>query len=323
MRLLIFRLLLICICSLSLEAQMTSRVQVIMGTFITLSIEQKKAYLLEDAFNILKEVDRSISSYNPNSYIFHLNKHKESQLNEIAYRALRLSKQYYKKTNGYFDITIGSVTKNLYAFGQKERIPSQDELDSARIDINGLEFNQKEAFLLPNITVDLGGMGKGFGVDYVSDYFKEQNVSHAIIAASGDIRCLGSCTIDVNDPFSEEKLASFETLYDEMGITTSGNYNRFVKTIQHNHLITPKSKKSQNRFTSITLISNMTNSDLDAYATAASVMPITQAYKFLDSLNIAYIVLQNNKRIFISKNILSFVRNIDIKPHRNFIVYKL
>ena len=137
-------------------------------------------------------------------------------------------------------------------------------------------------------------MGKGFSVDKVSKYYKEQNISNAIIRASGDIRCLSICKIDIQDPFSDKKLLSFTTLKKDTAISTSGNYNRYIKSTKHNHLINPKTKKSQNKFISITLISNLSNADLDAYATTASVMPMKKAYEFLDSFDLGYIVLQGD-----------------------------
>jgi len=63
-------------------------------------------------------------------------------------------------------------------------------------------------------------------------------------------------------------------------------------------------------FTSITLIGSISSASLDAYATAASVMPISKAYEFLDTLGIGYIIVQSDKEIVISKNIASHVKNL-------------
>jgi thiamine biosynthesis lipoprotein len=52
----------------------------------------------------------------------------------------------------------------------------------------------------------------------------------------------------------------------------------------------------------------MPNSHLDAYATAASVMPIQKAYKFLDSIGVGYIVLQSDRELVVSKNISKFIK---------------
>jgi thiamine biosynthesis lipoprotein len=115
-----------------------------------------------------------------------------------------------------------------------------------------LIFTKNRAVLDEGIKIDLGGMGKGFAVDKVVAYLQSKEISKGIIAASGDIRCLDACKIDVAHPFSDAILLSFTTVQANIGISTSGNYNRYVQSVQHNHLINPKLKKSQTNFISIT-----------------------------------------------------------------------
>jgi len=296
--------------ALLVEAKTLSRTQIIMSTFVTISAESADKEYIEHAFEIMKDVDLSLSSYNPNATIFLLNKHRHSELDKYAYEALRLSKKYYKKSDGYFDITIGSITKDLYRFGKDERLASLQELSDAKVSVSGLSFTESEAILDKGIKVDLGGMGKGFAVDKVADYFRVHGVRNAIISASGDIRCLSTCKVEVQNPFGDDYLLSFETIKKDLGITTSGNYNRYIKSLKNNHLINPKEKRAQTNFISISLIGDMPSSDLDAYATASSVMPMQKAYEFLDTLGVAYIVMQSDRELVISKNISKFTKDL-------------
>lgn len=285
-----------------------------MSTFVTITTDERDADFITDGFEIIKEVDISLSSYSPDAKIYQLNKNRHVELDSLSYEALLLSKKYYLQTDGYFDITIGSITKDLYRFGEKERVASLDELADANVKFGALRFNEKEAFLEEGAKVDLGGMGKGFSVDKAAEYFRNKNAKSVVIAASGDIRCLSSCRIEVQDPLKEDDvLLSFETVENDMGITTSGNYNRYVASTKNNHLIDPKAKKPQSLFISITLVSHLSSSDLDAYATAASVMPLKRAYRFLDSLEVGYIVLQSDEELVISKNISEYTKNLLIR----------
>jgi FAD:protein FMN transferase len=282
-----------------------------MSTFITISVEEKDKHLVEHGFKIMKNIDASLSSYKKSAVIYRLNQDKKVELESYSYQALKQSKELYKNSDGYFDITIGSITKDLYRFGEQERVPSRQELSDAKVNFRGVYFNKNEASLAKGIKVDLGGMGKGFGVDKVAAYFRANSVE-ARISASGDIRCLDICSIDVQNPFSDDKLLSFKTSKKDLGITTSGNYNRYVKSTKNNHLINPKLKKSQTKFVSITLIGSMSSSFLDAYATASSVMPLKKAYEFLDSLELAYIVLQSDSKMKISSNIHEYTNSLVI-----------
>lgn len=297
-----------------LDAKTVSRTQVIMSTFVTITADERYTDLITDGFEIIKEVEMSLSSYNPDAKIYRLNKNRHAELDTFSYEALSLSKKYYTATDGYFDITIGSITKDLYRFGEEERVASLAELAGANVSFGALRFNEKEAFLEDGAKVDLGGMGKGFGVDKAAEFFRSKDAKSVVIAASGDIRCLFLCRIEVQDPFKEDDvLLSFETTKDDLGITTSGNYNRYVISTKNNHLIDPKAKKPQSLFVSITLVSNISSSDLDAYATAASVMPIKKAYEFLDALGVGYIVMQSDGELVVSKNISEYTKNLLIR----------
>jgi len=294
----------------TLNAEMTSRTKVLMGTFATLSLDSKDKHYFKPAFETLKGVDNALSSYKTDSPIFILNQNKSNTLLPLTYEALTLSKRYYEESDGYFDIAIGSVTKDLYKFGEDESLPSEEALKKSDTSFSSLHFNEKEAFILNNIKIDLGGMGKGFGVDKAMKFLKSKSVHKAVVAMSGDIRCLDVCSVEIQNPFKQTPLASFKTKKEEMGISTSGNYNRYVKSTQNNHLINPKTKLSQKKFASITLVSELSNSDLDAYATAASVMPREKAYEFLESLDLAFVVVETDKKVVVSKNIKEYVKEL-------------
>ncbi len=312
--------------ALSLEAKLISQTQVIMSTFITITVDEKDKDHMKSGFEIFKDIDNSLSSYKDGAKIYELNKNSSVELDSYTYEALKLSKKYYNDTNGYFDITIGSITKDLYKFGEDETIATKDELKKAKVGMKNLSFTKSKAFVKDGIKIDLGGMGKGFGVDKVTKYFKEVGIKTAVIAASGDIRCLSTCKIDIQNPFNDGVLLSFKTKKKDLGITTSGTYNRFIKTTKHNHLINPKQKKSQTKFVSITLIGSMQSADLDAYATAISVMPLKKAYKFLDTIDVAYLILQSDNELIISANIDKYTQKLllsdAVKDKPRYIYYK-
>ena len=283
-----------------------------MGTFITIFLDKDDKKHFNNTFKILKDVELSLSSYNSQTPIYKLNRDKKAKLDAYSYEALRLAKRYYKESDAYFDITVGSITKDIYTFGEDEHIATNTELKESKVDFEALSFTQTSARLQKGVKVDLGGMGKGFGVDKVVEYLRANAVHNAVVSASGDIRCLNRCTLRVQNPFGKEFFGAFKTIDRDMGVSTSVNYNRYVWSTHYNHLIDPKAKSSQTRFISITLISHLPNSDLDAYATAASVMPTQKAYDFLNSKELAYIVIQSDKELKISANINSYIEDLII-----------
>ncbi len=291
-------------------SEMLERTQVMMGTYATITLPQEKNNEQQKAFEILHAVDHSLSSYDPNADIYKLNHERAVTLSPYSYEALLLSKQYYEKSYGYFDITVGSITKELYRFGEDERLPESQELKKAKIDFKGLHFDTQRAWLDEGTVIDLGGMGKGFGIDKAAAYLKEQNITRGTVALSGDIRCLDTCTMGIQNPFGEGNLAEFRTKYHDTAISTSGNYRRYVASKKNNHLIDPKNKRSEQGFASITLISLGNNSDIDAYATAAAVMPYEKAVAFLEQCGVGYVLILTNGERIVSANIDRYVLDL-------------
>ncbi len=293
-----------------LMAEMLERTQLLMGTYATISIDKKDTQVQQKAFELLRKVDQTLSSYQSHADIYILNHQRETNLSFYTYEALQLSQRYYKETDGYFDITVGSITKGLYHFGTAERIPSKRERERAVIDFKGLHFTSQRAWLEEGVLVDLGGMGKGFGVDKTVAYLHEQNITKGQVALSGDIHCLDQCKIAIQDPFGSGIIAEFTTKTADMSISTSGNYRRYVKSKRDNHLIDPKAKVPQQLFASITLISHGNNSDIDAYATAASVMPLDAAILFLNRQDVGYVLFTTGGDQYISEDLDRYVEKM-------------
>ena len=124
-------LILLLVSTFTLFAQ--TRSQVIMGTFCSISLEDNRSKHIQEGFELLKTIELSLSSYDKNAKVYRLN-HKEKILSdEYLDEVLKKSREMYQESNGYFDITIGSVTKGLYHFGEKGQVPSQEALEKASI----------------------------------------------------------------------------------------------------------------------------------------------------------------------------------------------
>lgn len=291
--------------------ELLCRTQMMMGTYAELCAPQSRAEVLQQGFQRLKTVELALSSYDERADIYRLNHEHRVSLQPDTLEALEASLRYYDESDGYFNIAIGSVTKQLYRFGEVERLPERGALQRADTHITGLSFNLHRATVAEGTTIDLGGMGKGFGVDKAYEHYRVAGVTSGKIALSGDIRCVGICHVAVTNPFEPEGvIASFKTTRAGLGISTSGSYRRYVKTKAHNHLIDPKTKRSASLFASVTVVGNIANADLDAYATAASVMPLEQAIAFLDSKRLGYLLFTMDHRRIVSANIAEYAAGL-------------
>jgi thiamine biosynthesis lipoprotein len=134
-------------------------------------------------------------------------------------------------------------------------------------------LEENKVKILPETMIDLGGIAKGYAVDLSLELLERHRVKKAVVAASGDIGCLRACEVVIQDPFhSDGSITLIRSSLPRTAISTSGNYERYIKNKTHNHLIDPKTGRSEQRYASITLIDTGDNTRIDALATAVSVM---------------------------------------------------
>ena len=279
-----------------------ARMQVHMGTVISIKVDDKNAS--DEVFELFRELDESLSTYKSDSEISKLNRYGKLRLASRTKTVLERSLEISKLTNGVFDVTIGALSHGAYHFGAKERVPSKTELKEALLNVGASKLRIKDdyAFLSHGAIVDLGGIAKGYAVDLSIELLKKRGTDSAVVAASGDIGCIGACEIFITDPFSPNKI--FATIHSTLpifAVSTSGNYERYIKNKTHNHLLNPKTGKSQQLFASVTLMDSGDNTRLDALATAVSIMNLKDALAILEREKISFVLVLNGGEIFKSE----------------------
>lgn len=141
------------------------------------------------AFDELDRIEGELSRYIENSdvaRINHLVAGRPLQLGLDTFECLHLSQKIYRQTGGAFDVTVGLLLDCWRDKDKKPRVPSAEELALARahtgmtllrIDENRYTI---ELFISP-MQVDLGGVGKGYGVDVMAALLREWEVDRALI----------------------------------------------------------------------------------------------------------------------------------------------
>lgn len=276
--------------------EMLTRTQALMGTYVSITLPKIHNNQISESFKKIRQIESALSSYDESAALYKLNQTYHIDYNVDLAKALRASKALYDETDGYFDVTIGSISKKLYRFGEENStIPSQKALNEAVLNIEAINVGKETISTQKNITLDLGGMGKGFGVDHVATYLQEQNITQGIIALSGDIRCLDLCEFGLQSPFQSSPFALLRSRIPQLSISTSGTYRRYVHSQEHHHLIDPKRATQGKIFVSVSLFTKANNTKIDAYATAVSVMPKEKAFTFLRRhKEIGYIVMTHD-----------------------------
>ena len=222
-----------------------------MDTFIdirTNSIPDKGVF--ENCETIIKETEKSISKTTPASDIYKLNNsdNMKVRLNDTALALVKLGFEVNEETNGAFDITLEPVIK-LWNLKSEEFIPPQDTEISKALSLKGADkfsFDGNNVIKNnPHSEIDLGGIGKGYALEKVTNYLSSEGLS-GYVSFGGSIGVFGNkkngekWNIGVKSPFDETGNIGILKL-DKGFVSVSGAYERNAtyNGILYHHIIDP------------------------------------------------------------------------------------
>ncbi len=264
--------------------------------------------------DIIKKVNKSISTYIPTSDISKINKGDTSIVVDAYFKEVfSKSARIYKETKGEFDPTVG-VLVNAWGFGPEKQIKNMDStkvkelLKYVGFDKVSLK-NNKISKQYPQTYFDFNAIAKGYLVDLVGRMFENNKIPNYMVEIGGEIRARGinqlgtPWRIAIENP-NTDGTRSINTnikLLNE-SIATSGNYRKFriaKNGKKYVHTINPLTGfATPSNLLSASVISESDCADVDGYATAFMAMGFEKAKAFLkkhQELKAFLIYADNNK----------------------------
>jgi len=259
-----------------------------MATLYEILIEyDDKEYAEQAAKAAFDEVDRlenELSRFLPNSEISRVNVLEVGEklfLSEDTLECLIQSQKIFVLTGGAFDISIGNYKNNLNkqdSFSDKS-VASDSSNEHPKFELN--ESEHSITILRNNLSIDLGGVGKGYALDKVCDLLLEWDISIAFIHGGGSsVKSIGNLTnnigwpITLSNPINPNQILANMVIKD-ISLSASG-----IK--KGNHIINPKlGTPIQNRKA--------------AWATASSAA-------VSDALSTAFMIMDKNSILELCKN---------------------
>ncbi|MDD4354493.1 MAG: FAD:protein FMN transferase [Candidatus Izemoplasmatales bacterium] len=166
--------------------------------------------------------------------------------------------------------------------------------DSSKILLN--PANQSITFLEEGMAIDLGGYGKGYVAEVISDYLDTLSVNYLLNAGNSNLKAGGENPdredghyyIGLIEPnLSESLFFDFYTylrIPDGISIVTSGNYQNYFfgpdLTVYH-HIIDPRTHYPGGEAMSVTILSE-DGALLDIYSTAIYLMTVEEGLDFVN-----------------------------------------
>ncbi len=261
--------------------------------------------------SIINRIDYVASNYKEDSEIAIINfsQGNDFKISSDLLNILIIAKDVENSSDGFYNIMMGKVSGQLGFSPDFNNTLNQVKVSSYTIDDQNFILYRDSSNWF-----DLSSIAKGYAVQTIHNYLKENNMNNHLIDIGGEIIVNGSSIEDnwkigIQDPSSisnkalkviTNKNSSF------LAIATSGEYRNYK--IDDNgdkvsHTINPNTLKSiNNKILSVTVLHESSATYADAYATALNVMGLEKALDKSNELNIASMfILENDEIVYSNK----------------------
>jgi thiamine biosynthesis lipoprotein len=183
----------------------------LLGTFVEITVsgqdERKLNSAVDTAFAAIERIQNLVSTHDPKSELSLLNReatHRPVKVSRETYTILRRADRLAAESRGAFDYTIAPTLAN---WGLRPRALKNKNTCCWREVM--LLPGRHVQFLSP-LSLDLGGIAKGFAVDAAIEALRDADIDAAIVNAGGDLRVFGpkASTIHLRHPASSTKSTS-------------------------------------------------------------------------------------------------------------------
>ncbi|MBN2795348.1 MAG: FAD:protein FMN transferase [Clostridia bacterium] len=292
------------------------------NTIIDITINDHYSDALnEEVTSYILALEENYSRYVENSQVSKLNLEKHLKVTGEFKSILDYAKQYYDLSNHKFDVTMGPII-DLWKIGQDgENVPSQEKINDTLkyVGMDGLSFKDGEVVLKEGMSLDLGGILKGYAADGVVKILKERHVESGLINLGGNLFVVGmnngsEWRVGVRNPFgSRDDYVGIISAYDQ-SIVTSGPYEKYFIQDHHryHHIFDALTGYPvENEIESVTVLSNL-SVDGDALTTTVFTMGIVNGLNLLNELEgIEGIIITKNREVFITDGLKSIYEHRD------------
>ena len=229
-----------------------------MSTFASAQLTaSKKDYSFEPAFETvreeLKRAERICNYFSPESELGRLNATAADApfacSNEL-WKVLTIAREWHKKTDGAFDITITPLM-NLWGFYVKEKkVPSEAGITETMklVGLDKVKFDDDAKtvfFPVKGMSLNLGGIAKGWALDRAVNAVQalHPEITEGFLNLGGNVLAFGGTFKGgVRDPFDRNRVCATTEIKGNCAMSTSGTAERFVEIDgkKYGHIIDPR-----------------------------------------------------------------------------------
>ncbi len=264
---------------------------------------------------LLKSIHETSDRHNSSGLLYKLNMNKEVNYNLELAEMLAMSVQV-NEFHEQFNIAIAPVAKiwekyrNMCYEEDKCLVPTQKELISALLNDDNSQIMYHDKITIPNdMELDLGAVAKGYAADRLSLLLHEFGYDDYTLNLGGNVAVGGRkkpYVIGIANPVMQNTY--FQTVnIKNKSVVTSGDYERFyeVKGVRYHHLLNTQTLFPSTYMHSVTVIDE-SSLLADVYSTLLFNLPVEEALKLADKINMSVIIFDLEENIHYSKEALIY-----------------
>ena len=232
----------------------------------------------------LDEIEQTLTIYNQDSEVSQIN--RTANKNPVStstptFRLVERALQWSQRTRGAFDITAGPLVKAWGFTDRSGRKPTSDEVESAlaKVGYQHLQLDHTQQtiqFNLPEMSINLGGIGKGDALDQIADELRRGGLhdfllhgGHSSVLAAGDQTANSGLgwAVGIAHPTKPNRRLAGVWLRNQ-ALATSGSGKQFFhhRGKRYGHVIDPRTGFPAGDLASLTVIMDSA-ADADACGT--------------------------------------------------------
>jgi thiamine biosynthesis lipoprotein len=190
------------------------RARPLLGTFVEIAVtgaaETDMNAAMEAAFSAVAKAHSLMSFHEAGSDVWRLN--NEASIHPVCvhpwtFAVLQTAIYLHRRSAGIFDLAVAPVLQEIGLLPRASawRPPMGNPPTTEAIE---LLAGGHVRFTHPDMTIDLGGIAKGFAVDQAIEILRDHDMPTALVNAGGDLAVLGSCpcTVEIRDPRDPSRL---------------------------------------------------------------------------------------------------------------------
>lgn len=273
---------------------------------------------MEQAFDKIKEIEYRMSVTLSGSEVSLINanagKHPV-QVSSDTYTVIKEALHYSELTSGAFDPTVGPLVAAWGIGGENPRVPSKTELRrlTGLIDYRKVHLDPqaRSVFLAqPEMSIDLGGIAKGYAADEVVKVLRENNITSGYVSLGGNVYVIGAkpdgspWRIGIRNPFDDSGRSFIGVAsVTDTSLVTSGTYERFfiADGVKYHHILDPDTGYPVvSDLASVTIVSPNSMA-ADGLSTSVFILGKKNGKALIESLpGVEAILVDNDRHVWIS-----------------------